>query len=440
MADVNLATTETLTIGLTDTPSALAKTTPSTLVEYLIAGETIFPSGYDIAAVAGDGITMRETTLSDNWVGLIDNSGVISGFAIPETSANLVLAVPSGVAVLTGRYVAVPGVNLTVSPSVTSYIYLKLTRDVNLNVTGAWYEVNTTGTQPADSLTMAVVIASGVAITSAWAAYRRAGMKSSIIRGPISLGSGSGKTHEGHMAVTTNSNGNGVRYCESFYLKTGVTLTLPNDTDCLVIVASGAITINGTIDAQGAGSGGGAGGASGNPGSAASNGMGQPGGGGGVGQGGVAGGAGGAVLVHGFVIQGGGASGSGGTQVTGASIVWNYPMWMVGGGGGGGGGGQTGTGGAGGRGGGNIILIAPFIFLGSASVLKTSGDNGAVGGHSNAGTGGGGGAGNIFMRCASYNNGGCTFTQAGGTGPASGGTGGAGGTGAAGIKEIDIYA
>ena len=45
MADVNLSTTETLAIHETDVVSALAKTTPTTLVEYLIAGETIFPSG-----------------------------------------------------------------------------------------------------------------------------------------------------------------------------------------------------------------------------------------------------------------------------------------------------------------------------------------------------------------------------------------------------------
>ncbi len=166
MADVNISTTETLKVGLTEGVAALAKATSTTLVEYLISGETIFPSGYDIAAVVGDGITMRERTLSDNWVGLQSpNNFTSSGMVIPASSLTLSLTMPLGVAYLAGRYVSVPATVLTFSPSTTSYVFLKLTRDVAGNVTGAWYEVNTTNTPPVDATPIATATTSPGAIT-----------------------------------------------------------------------------------------------------------------------------------------------------------------------------------------------------------------------------------------------------------------------------------
>ena len=167
MADVNLSTTESLKIGLSDNVGALGKATSTTLVEYLISGETIFPSGYDIAAVAGDGITMKERALSDNWLGLQSvNNFTYSGMVIPVSSLTLSLTMPLGVAYIAGRYLSIPATVLTFSPSTTSYIFLKVTRDASLNVTGAWYEVNTTSTPPADATPIATATTSVGAVTS----------------------------------------------------------------------------------------------------------------------------------------------------------------------------------------------------------------------------------------------------------------------------------
>lgn len=168
MADLNLSVNENpFPLHTTENISALVKTTPSTLAEYLISGETIFPSGYDIAAVAGDGVTMRERSLSDNWVGLQSvNNFTASGLVIPGSSASLSIIIPLGVAYLAGRYVSVPATTVTVSPSTTSSIFLKVTRDAGLNVTGAYYEVNTTGTPPIDATPIATATAGVGTITS----------------------------------------------------------------------------------------------------------------------------------------------------------------------------------------------------------------------------------------------------------------------------------
>ncbi len=167
MADVNLNVTESIQLKPTELVSALVKTTPTTLAEYLIANETIFPSGYDIAATPGDGITMRERSLSDNWLGLQSvNNFTVSGLLIPGSSVNFSIIIPLGIAYIAGRYLSIPATTVTCSPSTTSYLFLKVTRDANLNVTGAYYEVNTTGTPPVDATPIATAITSGAAITS----------------------------------------------------------------------------------------------------------------------------------------------------------------------------------------------------------------------------------------------------------------------------------
>jgi hypothetical protein len=136
-------------------------------VEYLVSGETIFPSGYDIAGVVGDGITMRERSLSDNWLGLQSvNNFTSSGLVIPASSLTLSLTMPTGVAYIAGRYLSLPTTVLTFSPSTTSYVFLKVTRDANLNVTGAYYEVNTTSTPPVDATPIGTAITGVGAVTS----------------------------------------------------------------------------------------------------------------------------------------------------------------------------------------------------------------------------------------------------------------------------------
>jgi hypothetical protein len=267
-----------------------------------------------------------------------------------------------------------------------------------------------------------------------------------IYMGPSAIGSGSTVVHEGTITISGNQALQGVHFYTDFTLNSGTTLTLNNDAHRLVIVATGTITINGTIDGIGAGSTGGVG--SINFGTVGSPGVTQAGGGGGGGSTQV-GLSGGAVLVHGLSLVPGGTagavSGNGGaaTALSGANFIYGSLFDVLGGAGGGGGSGDDidDSGGAGGRGGGSIILIAPTIVLGSASVFNTSGDNGTAGaGPDDAGGGGGGGSGTIYMRCRIYTNNGATFTQTGGSGGAAGGAGGVGGAGAAGFKQINIYA
>ena len=250
--------------------------------------------------------------------------------------------------------------------------------------------------------------------------------------GPSSCGSGSTLAHEGTVIVASNGNYSGVHFYTDFTLNSGVTMTVPAGGRRLVLIASGTITINGTITASGAGGAGGAiagGGVSGLGGSGTD----QPGGGGGS-DGVSNGGEGGAVLFHGHTIQTGGSaglgSGSSATQVTGSTLV-GILMDVVNAMGGAGGGGSVGI--AGGAGGGSIVLIAPTIVLASTATLNTSG---VTTNHATYG-GGGGGAGNIYIVARSYTDNGATFTQSGGG--VDTGTISSGGAGAAGIKQILIF-
>lgn len=254
--------------------------------------------------------------------------------------------------------------------------------------------------------------------------------------GPASTGTGSTRAHEGAVTISSNQNPyDGVHYFSDFTLDPAKTLTLGAATHRLIIVATGTITINGTIDATGAGSTGGGATAKGSAGNT------QPGGGGGSTAGSVAGGAGGDIFMHSVSVQvggtaGTGVSGSGGsaTQKSGTAANYDYPWNMMGGAGGGG----AGASGLGGPGGGSIILIAPRVVLGAASVLKTSGNPGTTPGVGPGG--GGGGSGNILIICQSYTDSGCTFTLTGGLGSAANTSGGNGGNGADGVKQINIYA
>ncbi len=247
------------------------------------------------------------------------------------------------------------------------------------------------------------------------------------LRGPQSTGSGSTAAHEGTVQISASQALSGIHHYTDFTLDAGDTITIDNDTGRLVIVATGVITINGTIDGIGAGGAGGGAGVDGTPGST------NPGGGGGQGNAGGTTGDGGATS---FSRGGQGATGAGtnggvGTELTGNNAFFSDPYSLFGGAGGGGG-----DVGAGGRGGASIILIAPTIVLGAAAVLNTSGSNGTGGN----GAGGGGSAGNILIMARSYTDSGATFTMTAGSGGAGSGGGGNGGNGYAGNKQINIYA
>lgn len=267
-----------------------------------------------------------------------------------------------------------------------------------------------------------------------------------IYKGPSSTGSGSTAAHEGTVTISGNQALDGVHYYTDFTLNAGITVTLDDSSHSLIIVATGTLTINGTIDALGAGSAGGAGGIASQPGAAGTSGFSQPGAGGGAASA-DSGGAGGAVLVHSIVKKVGGTAGApvggaGGTgsQLSGDAVsLSDYTSLFGGAGGGGGGSDATGTGGAGGRGGGSIVLVAPTVILAATATLLTSGAVGSAG-VTDAGGGGGGGGGNVYIYCRSYTDSGATFTLTGGAGGAAASTNGAGGTGAAGVKQINIYA
>lgn len=129
----------------------------------------VFPSSNDLfgAGVAGDGVNMREGNLADRWLAnLFAQNCVISGLALPASSGNLTLTVPVGKAYLAGRFLDVASTVITCAASVTNHIFLKITRDAGLNAAAVKYEVNTTGTAPADSVKLGTATTSGSAVTA----------------------------------------------------------------------------------------------------------------------------------------------------------------------------------------------------------------------------------------------------------------------------------
>ena len=423
------------------------------MADYEITNERVTPSLTDVdGGVAGDGVNAYEKFVAP-WRFGAERSHVISGFVIPASSGNLNIDIPLGVAMISGYLVNVPGsTTVTFTNAANNFVFLKLVRDGNNNVASAKFEVNTSGTKPADSVMIAAGIASGGAITDAWQARQLIPLSLPGLNPPSSVGSGSTRSHEGDIIITANANWSGVHYCRSFFLKDGVTITVPAGDQSLVIIAETAITIEGTIAAQGAGGSGGGGGGGGGPmqpggaGGSGEAGTDQPGGDGAAGPGGGGGGPGGGgggsswSQIHGSIIV------VSGTQLTGSKAVRvsQEPSPATGGSGGGGGGGcggggpctgiSGGNGGAGGNGGGSIVLIAPIVVLASSATLNTSGSSGNAGQANCAGTGGnggGGGAGNVYINCRAYTNSGATFTQTGGGGPGT--------AGQAGVKQINVY-
>ena len=263
-------------------------------------------------------------------------------------------------------------------------------------------------------------------------------------QGPAQTGPSSTLVHGETNTISANQNLSGVNLYTNLTINAGVTVTVPANGHSVIIMASNAITVNGTITGVGGGGAGGTG-STGN-GSAGTGGTEQAGAGGGGGTSGT-GGTGGAALCHGITMQSGGAGGGTGaagtaaTARTGAtSIRTLLSLAVLGGAGGGGGGGDGGgqSGGAGGAGGGSIVLIAPTITLGSAATLRADGTNG-TGGAASGGGGGGGSAGSIYLVCRTLVDNGATFSTGAGSGGAGGAGGGNGGTGATGVQQRIYY-
>jgi hypothetical protein len=265
-----------------------------------------------------------------------------------------------------------------------------------------------------------------------------------IYVGPSSVGSGSTAAHEGTVTYSANQSLMGVHFYTSMTLNAGITLTGVALKHRLIIIASEALTINGTIDLTGCGNGPGGTGSTGGGGTATAYGWSQPGGGGGGSAAINVGGSGAAVRLHELVLAAGGAGGAPHATQPG-SLTAEYANFgsifeVFGGAAGGGGGGNgvvAGTDGS--AGGGSLVLIAPSITLGSSSSLITKGA--AAGAPANpGGAGGGGGGGNIIMYCQTYTDNGCVFNTSGGAPGTPSAGGGIGAQGANGIKQINIYA
>ena len=282
---------------------------------------------------------------------------------------------------------------------------------------GAVLVGNTTGAVQA----LALPSAGRTLIHSGTAAADPAWGTGLLYHGPTSCGTGSTRSHEGTVVVSSNGNYSGIHYYTDFTLNSSTTMTIPAGSGRLIIIATGTITINGTI--TGAGGGFNAGGAIGAAGGIGTD---QPGGASGNGN------VGGSVVVNGFTLQAGGAGA--GTQLTGSSVALICNPFMAFGGASGAGSDSV----TGGRGGASIILIAPTVVLAATSTLNTSGSAGS-GAAPFGNAAGGGGAGNIYIWTRSYTDNGCTFTLTGGAGGGvdSGNNGYAGATG---VKQILIYA
>lgn len=209
----------------------------------------------------------------------------------------------------------------------------------------------------------------------------------------------------------------------------------------LIIFARGTVTINGTINADGAG---GIGGENTDITGVTNDGEDTIGGGSGGGGGGqasaVAGAKGGYTSYYGIIS----AAGNGGDNSVGGNgsaapmsrLYYICPIDKMGGAGGGGGGaGGTDGGQDGGDGGGCIYIEAPNIVINNGAAITCNGTNGGNT-TSNYGAGGGGGGGVIFLRYKSITNNG-SLSVTGGTGGTSG-TGYAGGNGGAGVIYNEI--
>lgn len=371
--------------------------------DYDVVNEDIWPSQNDVAQTAGNGKKLLENQWQEAILAITESNYIYSGCALPASSANLNISVPACQALLNGRFVDIPGsTTITATASTTNHVYLKFVRDGSSLATGAKFEVNTTGTAPADSVKIGQMVASGSAITST-TDQRRMGMPAPY-RGPWAVGSGSTRSHEGAVTISSNQTLSGIHFYSDFTLNSGVTVTVPAGKKRLVIIATGTITINGTIAASGAGGAGGAAGTDPNAGSTGGPGTDQEGGGGGDGNT-SGGGGGGNLFVNGVPL-------TLGAQATASDVpMMTDPSGAMGGAGGGGGGANAfSTGGNGGPGGGSIVLIAPSVILGSTATLNTSGSGGSSGA---GGTGGTGGAGNVYVKARSYTDAGATFTQTG---------------------------
>jgi microcystin-dependent protein len=129
----------------------------------------VYPSANDVhgALATGWGKTHYELNMASYLVASLHPYNFIrSGGKIPASSGTLSITVPACTAFIDGRYVAVNAQSVTVGASVTTYLFLKLLKDANSNVSSVAYETNTSGTYPANSILMCTLVSNGSSITS----------------------------------------------------------------------------------------------------------------------------------------------------------------------------------------------------------------------------------------------------------------------------------
>ncbi|MDA8212153.1 MAG: hypothetical protein M0021_09790 [Clostridia bacterium] len=126
----------------------------------------VFPTVNDVGS-AGSGKTITEANLIAWLKALIAQNFVVSGFTVPASSVDLTLSIALGQACIDGRRVDIDtATTVTCTANATNHIYLKLTKDASQNVTGAVFEVNTTGVAPADSVKICTAVAGASSISS----------------------------------------------------------------------------------------------------------------------------------------------------------------------------------------------------------------------------------------------------------------------------------
>jgi subtilisin-like proprotein convertase family protein len=269
-----------------------------------------------------------------------------------------------------------------------------------------------------------------------------------------------GNGSEGDFSSSGNQSLSGTHNYKDFTINAGHTVTGTGGSP-LVILATGKVTIHGTLQLSGgkgtdattccpdnpggtAGAGGGTGG-TGNSGQAQS-GSGSGGGGGGCNAGYGAGGGGGGHTSSG---QNGGTSGNscgspgGGGGAYGNATFAGGITAGSGGGAGGYGAANNSCGSGGGGGGGAVTLIGGSILVGSkGSILANGGAGGAVINDRDGGAGGGGSGGGIWLRGATIDMQGIVEAKAGAAGKTDkmNGYGGDGGDGSVGRIRVDGYA
>ena len=135
------------------------------MADHAAANETIWPTDGDVGTADGDGDGLFEVPMTDWLAKATQTHYVVSGLTVPASDADLNVDVAAGDAVIDGKLVSIPATtSVALANNATNYLYLKLIKSSG-KVTGAAFEVNTTGTPPSDSVKLAELVTSAGATT-----------------------------------------------------------------------------------------------------------------------------------------------------------------------------------------------------------------------------------------------------------------------------------